>query len=126
MIAAAAKAADDESRLRRIKRPRLIGVTILTSQEAKSSDVLNLARTGLAAGLDGVVCSVREARLLRKAIKNKFVIVTPGIRPRSPAQDDQKRTATVEEAIKAGSDFLVIGRPILEAKQPLKAVLSYQ
>ena len=69
-----------------------------------------------------MVCSAREAALLRKKIKQRFVIVTPGIRTNSKKADDQKRTVTVQEAVKAGSNFLVIGRPILEAKDPLKAV----
>ena len=81
--------------------------------------MLTLAKIGIGAGLDGVVCSVREVPLLRKAIKKKFVFVTPGIRSKGAMSHDQKRTATVEDAIKAKSDFLVIGRPILEAKDPL-------
>jgi orotidine-5'-phosphate decarboxylase len=76
----------------------------------------------LACGLDGVVCSTREVAFLRKKIKAKFLIVTPGIRPNKTSCDDQKRIATVQEAFLAGSDFLVIGRPILEAKDSLKAI----
>lgn len=121
MLEAAVKAAKLESIRLKIKRPLLIGVTILTSQETNSGEVLKLAKLGLDCGLDGVVCAVREAVFLRKKIKSKFCIVTPGIRPDAKQQDDQKRTATVMQAIKAGSDFLVIGRPILEAADPLKA-----
>ena len=120
MLMAAVKAAKEEAARLRIKRPLLIGVTVLTSKESASSDVLTLAKIGIGSGLDGVVCSVREVPLLRKAIKKKFVFVTPGIRPKGAMSHDQKRTATVEDAIKAKSDFLVIGRPILEAKDPLK------
>jgi len=122
MLQAAVKAADDEARKIKTKRPLLIGVTVLTSKETASSDVLTLARIGIGAGLDGVVCSVREVPLLRKAIKKKFVFVTPGIRPKGAASHDQKRTATVEDAKNAGSNFLVIGRPILEASDPLKVI----
>jgi orotidine-5'-phosphate decarboxylase len=122
MLKAAIQAANDESRRLKTKRPLLIGVTVLTSKETSSSDVLTLARIGIESGLDGLVCSAREAKLLRQSIKRKFVIVTPGIRPANSASNDQKRTATVEEAIKAGSNFLVIGRPILQAKDPLKVV----
>jgi orotidine-5'-phosphate decarboxylase len=122
MLKAAIKAAKDEAGRLKIKRPLLIGVTVLTSREATSSDVLTLARIGIECGLDGVVCSAKEAAFLRKKIKKKFLIVTPGIRPKGFASFDQKRTATASEAIKAGSDFLVIGRPILEAKDPLKAL----
>ena len=103
-------------------RPLLIGVTVLTSQKTNPARVLKLARLGLACGLDGVVCSAKEVRLLRRAIKKKFIIVTPGIRPKSALADDQKRTMSAPEAIKAGSNFLVIGRPILKAKDPLQAL----
>ncbi|MBU1125097.1 MAG: orotidine-5'-phosphate decarboxylase [Candidatus Omnitrophica bacterium] len=122
MIKAAKDAAEDEAHRRRVKKPLLIGVTVLTSKEAQSSDVLTLAKIGIECGLDGVVCSAREAGLLRKEIKKDFVIVTPGIRPAEGASHDQKRTATVQEAVAAGSNFLVIGRPILHAKDPLSIV----
>lgn len=120
MLRQAIAAAKDEARRFKVKRPLLIGVTVLTSKEANSSDVLTLAKIGLESGLDGVVCSVREAASLRKKFNKKFVIVTPGIRPAGVNRNDQKRTATVAEAVRAGSDFLVIGRPILEAKDPVK------
>jgi orotidine-5'-phosphate decarboxylase len=122
MLKQALKAAKEEARRLRAKRPLLIGVTVLTSKETVSSDVLILAKIGIECGLDGVVCSAREAALIRREIKKKFLIVTPGIRPEGTISYDQKRTATVKEAIKAGSDFLVIGRPILEAKDPLKVI----
>jgi orotidine-5'-phosphate decarboxylase len=121
MIGAALQAARDEARRLKAKPPLLIGVTILTSKEAASSDVLTLARIGIESGLQGVVCSAREARLLRREIKKKFLIVTPGIRPASAAAADQKRIATPKEALEAGSDYLVVGRPILEAKDPREA-----
>lgn len=122
MIKAAVGAAKDEARKLKVKKPLLIGVTVLTSKEANSSDVFTLAKMGIEFGLDGVVCSAREAKFLRDNIKKKFVIVTPGIRPQGVVSNDQKRTATVAEAQEAGSNFLVIGRPILEAKRPLKVV----
>ena len=121
MLRAALSAAKEEARKLKIKRPLLIGVTVLTSKESSSSDVLTLAKIGIDSGLDGVVCSAREASFLRRQIKKKFFIVTPGIRPKGAALRDQKRTTTVEEAIRAGSNFLVVGRPILEAKDPLAA-----
>ena len=124
MIRAAVSAAKDEARTLKTKKPLLIGVTVLTSKEANSSDVLTLAKMGIECGLDGVVCSAREAGILRDKIRSKFVIVTPGIRPKGAGKNDQKRTATVSEAIQAGSNFLVIGRPILEAKDPLKVLQS--
>lgn len=120
MIQAAAEAVRAESRRLKVGRPLLIGVTVLTSQQADKRQVLRLAKLGLSCGIDGVVCSARETALLRKNIKDRFVIVTPGIRPGGFSSYDQKRTATVSEAVLAGSDYLVIGRPILEAKYPLK------
>lgn len=121
MLLAAVKAAKREAKRLRVKPPQLIGVTVLTSQKASGSAVLSLAKQGINCGLDGVVCSVKEAASLRKQIKRKIFIVTPGIRPLGANKNDQQRTATIEEASKAGSDFLVIGRPILEAKDPLAA-----
>ncbi len=116
MIKAAVFAARDEARSLGVKKPLLIGVTVLTSKETKSSDVLTLARIGIECGLDGVVCSAQEVKMLRGKIKRKFIVVTPGIRPRGGLVNDQKRTATISEAVKAGSNFLVVGRPILNAK----------
>jgi len=127
MIKAALFAAKDEAKILKVKRPMLIGVTVLTSKEANVNEVLILAKMGLECGLDGVVCSVREAHLLREKIKRKFVIVTPGIRPASSGSDDQKRTATYSDATQAGSSFVVIGRPILKAANPklaLKEIIS--
>ena len=119
MIQAAVFAAKAQADAISVNRPLLIGVTILTSSLAKPKDVLALAKKGIANGLDGLVCSAGEAALIRNKIKKSFIIITPGIRP-DYAADDQKRTATVKQAIKAGSDFLVIGRPILKSKDPLK------
>jgi len=121
MLKQAVRAADEEAGRLKVKRPLLIGVTVLTSKETTSSDVLILARAGIKSGLDGVVCSVREIPLLRKKIKRRFVAVTPGIRPGRSGHDDQKRVATVKDAVSAGSNFLVIGRPILRARKPLRA-----
>jgi len=122
MLKAAVKAVRDESRRSKIKQPWLIGVTVLTSRKATREEILKLAKSGLACGLDGVVCSPRETAYLRKKIKKPFIIVTPGIRPSHAACDDQKRTATAGEAIKSGSNFLVVGRPILQAVSCRRAV----
>lgn len=121
MLRAAACAADEEARRLKVKRPLLIGVTRLTSQEAKPQEILRLARQAEEYALDGVVCSAREVRLLRKKLGKKLIIVTPGIRPPAAASGDQKRVATASDAAKAGSNFLVIGRPILEAGDPVLA-----
>jgi orotidine-5'-phosphate decarboxylase len=122
MLKAAVAAAQDEAHTLKYRQPLLIGVTVLTSQNAAPYEILKLAKTGLGCGLDGVVCSVKEAGLLRKKIRKNFLIVTPGIRPAKLVADDQKRTAALDTAMKTGSDLLVIGRPILQAKDPLAAV----
>lgn len=119
MLRAAVSEASRQAKALKIARPLLIGVTVLTSQKTKPQEVLVLAKQGIACGLDGVVCSAQEATVLRREIKNKFMIITPGIRPDNLGKDDQKRTATVGQAIKAGSNFLVIGRPILKANNPI-------
>ena len=121
MLKSAVKAADEEAKRQKVKRPLLIGVTVLTSREATSSDVLTLAKIGIESGLDGVVSSVVEVTLLKQEIKKKFVVVTPGIRSAGAAVNDQKRTATVRQAAIAGSDYLVVGRPILSSADPLAA-----
>ncbi|MDD5108380.1 MAG: orotidine-5'-phosphate decarboxylase [Candidatus Omnitrophica bacterium] len=118
MIKAAVDSAKAQAQALNIPKPLLIGVTVLTSSAAKSKDVLKLAQKGIDSGLDGIVCSVVEAAALRKKIKKGFFIITPGIRLAKAVTDDQKRTATVKEAVDAGSDFLVIGRPILKADNP--------
>jgi orotidine-5'-phosphate decarboxylase len=118
MLKAAVESAAVQAETLKVSRPLLVGVTVLTSQKTKPSKVLALAKQGLACGLDGVVCSVHEAAVLRRKIKKDFILVTPGIRPDIAGKDDQKRTATVNLAVKAGSDFLVIGRPILQSADP--------
>jgi orotidine-5'-phosphate decarboxylase len=125
MLGGALAAAEEEAKLLKVSKPLLIGVTVLTSKESQISDVITLARIGLECGLDGIVCSAREIDLVRKEWDKDFVIVTPGIRPNNSIHDDQKRTATVKEAMDAGSDFLVVGRPILKAQDPLKAAEEF-
>ncbi len=120
MIKAAVLSAKAQGKAINVARPLLIGVTVLTSSAAKSKDVLLLAKKGIDGGLDGIVCSAREGSLLRKKIKKDFLIVTPAIRPNKAVADDQRRTATVGQAVEAGSNFLVIGRPILISNDPLK------
>lgn len=111
--------------------PFLLAVTVLTSlnQEdlkgmgvvsSMEETVLRLAKLSKRAGVHGVIASAREASLIRANCGNDFMIVTPGIRPKGVARDDQKRATTPAEAISAGSNYIVIGRPILEAKDPLK------
>jgi orotidine-5'-phosphate decarboxylase len=125
MLKAAVKGASDKAAELKIKKPYLIGVTVLTSETADkdtSRRVLERARLAKDSGLDGVVCAVSEASMIRKEFGKEFIIVTPGIRPEKSGPDGQKRRATAADALKAGSDFLVVGRPILEAKDPLKMI----
>lgn len=113
--------------------PLLIAVTVLTSMDQAAlhevgvagtlqDQVLRLARLTQASGLDGVVCSAQEAALLRSAIGNDFCLVTPGIRPASSSRDDQSRVVTPADALRQGSSYLVIGRPITQASDPLAAL----
>jgi len=125
MLQVAAQAAAEEAKKNRIKKPLLLGVTVLTSDKAvKDTRATVVARARLArqAGLDGVVCSVHEAAAVRKACGRKFIIVTPGIRPAGAEAGDQKRVATAKTAFAAGANYIVVGRPILEAENPLRAL----
>lgn len=128
MMAAAAGAAGKAG----ANRPLVLGVTVLTSLGADdlaasglagpvSDQVMRLARLAQASGLDGVVCSAGEAAALRAACGAGFKLVVPGIRPAGAAAGDQKRTATPAEAIAAGADYLVIGRPITGAGDAARA-----
>lgn len=115
-------------------KPLLIGVTVLTSMERADlagigldvepqEQVLRLAGLASEAGLDGLVCSAMEARAL-KAGYPSLQLVTPGIRPAGSAQDDQRRILTPRQALDAGSDYLVIGRPISQAVDPAQALAA--
>ena len=113
-------------------KPLLIGVTVLTSMEREDlagigldvepqAQVLRLAGLAAQAGLDGLVCSAQEAPALKVA-QPQLQLVTPGIRPAGSAQDDQRRILTPRQALDAGSDYLVIGRPISQAADPAQAL----
>lgn len=117
------------------QRPLLIAVTVLTSlaeADLKQTgitkpviqQVTDLAKLTHTCGLDGVVCSAQEVKSLRTAIGNNFVLVTPGIRPAGSSPDDQSRVMTPAQAIRAGSHYLVIGRPITQAPDPLAALIA--
>ncbi|MCM8789475.1 MAG: orotidine-5'-phosphate decarboxylase [Candidatus Omnitrophica bacterium] len=121
------------SRAARGSNTKILGVTILTSlcqdflkdlkiQRSLTDEVLYLASMAKRCGLQGVVCSVEEAKIIRENLGKNFLIVTPGIRPETKEAHDQRRAATSQEAVKAGADYIVVGRPILEAKEPLKVV----
>ena len=115
--------------------PKLIAVTVLTSMSGKDLSelgiavspadlVLRLAALARDSGLDGVVCSAQEAALLRQSCGNDFCLVTPGIRPADAAADDQSRVMTPLAALNNGASYLVIGRPITRAADPLQALLE--
>jgi len=132
MLRAAAEAARRAASDFAVPRPLVIGVTVLTSLDRRvletevgvpgtvEAHVLRLAEHGRAAGLDGCVASAHEIGLLRNALGRHWVIVTPGIRP-AEREDDQVRTATPAAAVAAGADYLVVGRPITAASNPVTA-----
>lgn|SRR5690606_36031399 len=117
------------------RRPLLIAVTVLTSledadlqavgfQDSAQQQVARLAQLTRHCGLDGIVCSAQEARDLRNLLGQDFCLVTPGIRLPDSPKDDQRRTLTPVEAVQAGSSYLVIGRPITQAEDPVAVCKS--
>ena len=113
--------------------PKLIAVSVLTSmsdEQLRATGVDALAKdqvehlSGLAkkAGLDGMVCSAHEARLLRELLGDNFLLVTPGIRPKGADTGDQSRIMTPSDAVKAGVDYIVVGRPITQSGNPLAVI----
>ncbi|MCE7639874.1 orotidine-5'-phosphate decarboxylase [Vibrio fluvialis] len=116
-------------------RPWLIGVTVLTSMEQSDlagigldvepqQQVMRLSTLTKNSGLDGVVCSAQEASMLKSSLGQEFKLVTPGIRPAGSEVGDQRRIMTPYEAVQAGSDYLVIGRPITQAAEPAKVLAA--
>lgn len=125
MMEAAAEALENHQ-----QKPLLIGVTVLTSMSAEdlselgilvspSEQAIKLTKLAQECNLDGVVCSAQEATEMRKHFSRPFLLVTPGIRPAGSQKDDQRRIMTPSEAMKVGSDYLVIGRPITQSDDPL-------
>lgn len=124
MMKAAVEAGAKQAQELGVAKPLAVGVTVLTS-EAKRDNITSLVleRALLAekAGLDGVVASCDEAPLIRKEFGKDFIVVTPGIRPAGSDVGDQKRVATPKNAVLSGSNFLVVGRPVVQASNPYKA-----
>ena len=129
------KAASEAAKETGTNKPKIIAVTILTShgqedltavgiRQKISDQVMALADLALKSGIDGLVASVNEAQLLRKNFGNDFILVVPGIRPSGADTGDQKRVATPAMAVKAGADYLVVGRPIIDAVNPNSAALA--
>ena len=115
--------------------PSILAVTVLTSMDKEDlnsvgvtkdlgSQVLDLAQLAVNSGADGIVCSPQEVKLLKTNIKQNFFAVTPGIRPAWSVANDQKRITTPMDAIKNGSDYLVIGRPIYKAENPKESTMK--
>lgn len=130
MMMAACEAIEQSSH-----KPLLIGVTILTSLSRAditeigldiepAEQVLRLAKLAQDSGLDGVVCSPHEAVVIKQSIGDDFILVTPGVRPAGSAIGDQQRIMTPAQALSAGSDYLVIGRPITASDNPVRALKS--
>ncbi len=127
MMRAAAEAAYETAARLHVPPPLVLAVTVLTSMDGTAlrrelkinrslqREVAHLARLAQRAGLDGVVASPQEITMLRRAVRGDFVILTPGVRPAWAAADDQKRIMTPADAIAAGADYLVVGRPVLKA-----------
>jgi orotidine-5'-phosphate decarboxylase len=135
MMRVAAEAAASTAAGLRVDRPLCLGVTVLTSLDRRAlqrelgvplaveAHVLHLAGLAREAGLDGCVASPQEVKPVRLALGARWVIVTPGIRPSGPS-DDQVRTATAAAAVRAGADYLVVGRPITQAPDPAAAAAA--
>jgi len=133
MMKRTAEAVAEIAERERLVKPKVIGVTLLTSLDQANlkqlgindeppAVVARLARVVTSCGLDGVVASPREIGIIREMVVSRdFLIVTPGIRSGADATQDQRRTLTAAEAIRAGADYLVVGRPILNAEDPLSA-----
>jgi len=135
MMKAAVEAATSESKRLGVARPRLLGVTVLTSLDKAdlaaagvagepAEQVVRLALLAKESGLDGVICSPLEIAALRKACGRDFVLMVPGIRPAGSATGDQKRVMTPKQAVELGANHLVIGRPITEAADPAAAATA--
>ena len=133
MMKRAAEAVKKEAARANIERPKILAVTVLTSasendlkklgiNDNMKSVVLRLAGLAKDAGLDGVVASGEEAKDIKKCYGEDFLVVTPGVRPSWAKAGDQKRVVTPSEAIKAGADYIVVGRPVIEAPNPALAV----
>ena len=133
MMKAAVQAARETAEQLGVERAKLLAITVLTSFDDEawtstggqlpiSDQVIRLAKLAKECGMDGVVCSALEAKMIREACGDDFLIVTPGIRPSFAATNDQKRIATPASALQDGASRLVIGRPITQAENPREAV----
>jgi orotidine-5'-phosphate decarboxylase len=134
MMKAAAESARETAEKHDLPAPTVLAVTILTSMDERSMrkelkitrslqrEVVHLARLAQRAGMHGVVASPQEIKILRRTIRGKFVVLTPGVRPAWADKDDQMRVMTPGEAVRAGADYIVVGRPVLKASDRKAAV----
>jgi orotidine-5'-phosphate decarboxylase len=134
MMSAAAYAAKEAAEKCNLPVPIMLAVTVLTSMDGRSlrrelkitrslpRQVAHLARLSQRAGMNGVVASPQEIKMLRRSVRGEFLILTPGVRPTWAEKDDQKRVMTPGEAVRTGADFIVIGRPVLKARDRKAAV----
>ncbi|HYN23458.1 MAG TPA: orotidine-5'-phosphate decarboxylase [Pyrinomonadaceae bacterium] len=133
MMRRTADAVSEVATIQGLKRPSVIAVTVLTSSDATmlsevgigsepENQVRRLSLLAEASGMDGVVASPHEVAVVRSTVMSSgFLIVTPGVRPAAAALDDQKRVMTPAQAIRAGADYIVVGRPITSAKDPVES-----
>jgi len=134
MMKASAESAKEAAVTCGLSSPIVLAVTILTSMDEKNlrkelkitrslqREVSHLARLAQRAGMHGVVASPHEIKMLRRTVRGQFVILTPGVRPDWASKDDQKRIMTPGEAVSAGADFIVVGRPVLKSADRQAAV----
>ncbi|MFH1094560.1 MAG: orotidine-5'-phosphate decarboxylase [Candidatus Omnitrophota bacterium] len=132
MLSTLMNAVNEECKVSKKKKPLVLGVTVLTSMDRQElnrvgvirsvkNEVIHLAKLCKQAGLDGVVCSGEEIKLLRRIIGKDFVLVVPGVRPKTAVSDDQKRIVTPSDAANLGADYIVVGRPIVAQVAPLQS-----
>ncbi len=134
MMSAAVYAAKEAAEKCNLPAPIMLAVTVLTSMDGRSlrrelkitrslpRQVAHLARLSQRAGMSGVVASPQEIKMLRRSVRGEFLILTPGVRPTWAEKDDQKRVMTPGEAVRTGADFIVVGRPVLKARDRKAAV----
>ena len=133
MMRRTAEAVTEAAEREQLVRPKIIAVTVLTSMNERTlaetgvastpeEQVVRFAKLAEASGMDGVVASPLEIGVIRSAVaRPEFIIVTPGVRPTGADAGDQKRIMTPGEAVRGGADYLVVGRPILDAPDPAQA-----
>ncbi|MFH2145328.1 MAG: orotidine-5'-phosphate decarboxylase [Candidatus Omnitrophota bacterium] len=135
MLLKVSEVISEKAKEKQIPRPIMLGVTVLTSMDRQQlnslgvnrsvkNEVLHLARLSKDCRLDGVVCSGKELKLLRRVYGDDFILVVPGVRPKKSESFDQKRIITPEEAARLGADFIVVGRPITASENPLESAKS--